>query len=107
MPQESDIANNKIVVGVRFVKKNGVIHLEIEQATALKEGNIDENSRNWVQTQTLDGQNSTQKNLGYIKTMSYEERALDIDRLDAPLGKVTVYKTTYLLMFKIICNVRN
>ena len=45
MPQESDVANNKVVTGVRFVKKNRVIHLEIEQAQALKEGNINYNNR--------------------------------------------------------------
>ena len=88
MAQMSDIDSNKIVTGVRFVKKNGIIHLEIEQATALKEGKIEESSRQWVQSQNLDPQNSTQKSLGYFKTMSYEERALDIDRLEAISGKV-------------------
>ena len=88
MAQMSDIGSNKIVTGVRFVKKNGIIHLEIEQATALKEGKIEESSRQWVQSQNLDPQNSTQKSLGYFKTMSYEERALDIDRLEAISGKV-------------------
>ena len=88
MAQMSDINSNKIVTGVRFVKKNGIIHLEIEQATALKEGKVDDSSRQWVQSQNLDPQNSTQKSLGYFKTMSYEERALDIDRLEAISGKV-------------------
>ena len=88
MAQMSDIDSNKIVTGVRFVKKNGIIHLEIEQATALKEGKVDDSSRQWVQSQNLDPQNSTQKSLGYFKTMSYEERALDIDRLEAISGKV-------------------
>jgi len=88
MAQMSDIDSNKIVTGVRFVKKNGIIHLEIEQATALKEGKVDDSSRQWVQSQNLDPQNSTQKSLGYFKTMSYEERALDIDRLEAISGHV-------------------
>jgi len=88
VPQESDIANNKIVVGVRFVKKNGVIHLEIEQATALNEGNIDENSRQWIESPALDPRNSTQKRLRYFKTMSYEERSLDLDVLETLSGHV-------------------
>ena len=88
VPQESDIASNKIVVGVRFVKKNGVIHLEIEQATALKEGNIDENSRQWIESPILDPHNSTQKKLGFIKTMKYEERSLDLDKLEVISGNV-------------------
>ena len=40
LPQESDIENNKVVTGLRFVKRNRVIHLEIEQATARSEGYI-------------------------------------------------------------------
>ena len=80
--------SNKIVVGVRFVKKNGVIHLEIEQATALNEGNIDENSRQWIESPALDPRNSTQKRLRYFKTMSYEERSLDLDILETLSGHV-------------------
>ena len=76
------------MVGVRFVKKNGVIHLEIEQATALKEGTIDENTRQWIESPILNPQNSTQKNLGLIKTMSYEERSLDLDILETISGHV-------------------
>lgn len=31
MPQESNLDQNKIVVGIRFVKRHRVIHLEIQQ----------------------------------------------------------------------------
>ena len=34
----SNADENKIVTGVRFVKKKGVIHLEVEQAKATEEG---------------------------------------------------------------------
>lgn len=84
----SDIGNNKIVVGVRFVKKNRVVHLEIEQATALSEGNINPSSREWIEAAELDVSNATQKELGYFKTMTYEERALDMDHILAPNGYV-------------------
>ena len=36
-PVTSDIKENKVVTGVRFVKKKRVMHLEIEQAKALPE----------------------------------------------------------------------
>ena len=35
----ADVANNKVITGARFVKKDRVIQLEIEEATALPEGN--------------------------------------------------------------------
>ena len=86
MSQESDIENNKIVVGIRFVKKNRVIHMEIEQATALGEGDILQESREWVEPPTLDVNNDTTSQ--QIMTMTYEQRALDIDKLEAPPGYV-------------------
>ena len=86
--QESDLSKNQIVTGIRFVKKNGVIHLEIQQAKALREGNIDQDSRVWIEAENIDVKNDTQKDLGYFKTMSYEERALDLDQLQAPQGYV-------------------
>ena len=36
----SNADENKIVTGVRFVKKKGVIHLEVEQAKATEEGKL-------------------------------------------------------------------
>ena len=81
---ESDVSLNKVVTGVRFVKKNRVIHLEIEQATALPEGNIDQETRSWIEAPMLDPNAQTQE----IKTMTYEERALDLDLLQAPKGYV-------------------
>ena len=35
-------SENMVITGVRFVKKKGVIHLEIEQAQATEEGKINE-----------------------------------------------------------------
>lgn len=86
--QESDIATNKIVTGVRFVKKNRVIHLEIEQATALPEGNVDDQTRQWIEATEIDVNNRTHQELGLFKTMKYEERALDLDDLKTPKGYV-------------------
>jgi len=88
MPQESNLDQNKIVVGIRFVKRHRVIHLEIQQATALAEGNIDVDSKEWIEAQNLNVNNRTQQDLGMFKELSYEERALDLDRLEAPKGYV-------------------
>ena len=87
LTHEADVSLNKVVTGVRFVKKNRVIHLEIEQATALPEGNIDQDTRIWIDAPMLDVNNQTQK-AEMIKTMSYEERALDLDMLKAHKGHV-------------------
>jgi len=51
-----------------------------------KKGMIDENDRQWIAAPELniEGQNVS-KNTDYV-TMSYENRAIDLDRLDAPPG---------------------
>ena len=41
----ADTASNRIVTGVRFVKKDRVISLEIEQAEALPEGDVNAETR--------------------------------------------------------------
>ena len=79
----SDIESNKIITGIRFVKKNRVIQLEIEQSSALPEGSINDTDRTWTEAENL----STDDNAN-VYEMSYENRALDLDILQAPSGHV-------------------
>ena len=37
-PVLADVASNKVITGARLVKKDRVVHIEIEEATALPEG---------------------------------------------------------------------
>lgn len=85
-PQVSEIESNKVVTGVRFVKKNRVIHLEIEQGVALREGNVQEESREWIESPIIDVNNASQEH--DYKTMKYEERSLDLDEHKVPPGHV-------------------
>jgi len=89
-PAQADTNQNKIVTGVRFVKRGKIIYPQIEQATALMEGGIDETSRTWVEPKQIaysDVKNLT-KNTRNVFTMSYEQRAMDMDTLVAPDGHV-------------------
>eukprot|EP00092_Neocalanus_flemingeri_P000983 GFUD01001050.1.p1 GENE.GFUD01001050.1~~GFUD01001050.1.p1 ORF type:complete len:584 (-),score=158.50 GFUD01001050.1:171-1853(-) len=89
-PAQADTSTNKIVTGVRFVKRGKIVYPQIEQATAMPEGGIDETTRTWVEPQPIaytDVRNLT-KNTGSVFTMSYEQRAMDMDTLTAPEGHV-------------------
>jgi len=89
-PAQADTTQNKIVTGVRFVKRGKIVYPQIEQATALSEGGIDETTRTWVEPTQIaysDVRNLT-KNTGSVFTMSYEQRAMDMDSLMAPEGHV-------------------
>ena len=44
--------------------------------------------REWIEAPMIDVTNQTQKNQRLFKTMTYEERALDLDILSAPNGSV-------------------
>ena len=80
-PVTSDIESNKIITGVKFVKKNRIIQIEIEQSETLPEGIINDTNRTWMENS---------ENLSIedpdVYEMSYENRALDIDMLEAPPG---------------------
>ena len=78
----TDIESNKIISGIRFVKKNRVIQIEIEQTTALQEGLID-TDRSWTEAENLDVDDKAN-----VYEMFYENRALDLDLLEAPPGHV-------------------
>ena len=78
----ADIESNKIISGIRFVKKNRVIQIEIEQTTSLPEGLID-TDRSWTEAENLDVDDKAN-----VYEMFYENRALDLDLLEAPPGHV-------------------
>ena len=83
-PVTSDIEFNKIITGVKFVKKNRIIQIEIEQSESLPEGIINDTNRTWIENS---------ENLSIedpdVYEMSYENRALDIDMLEAPPGTIS------------------
>ena len=66
------------------------MHLEIEQAKALPEGSVDEMSRVWLEAREIRIENDTVTNHKHPEymAMSYEQRAIDLDRLQAPSGHV-------------------
>jgi len=85
----SNTTNNKVVTGVRFTKIGRIIYPQVQEATALPEGGIDETTRAWVAPKEIAF--SDLDNLianPNVFTMSYEKRAMDMDELQAPEGHV-------------------
>lgn len=79
----STVGQSKIVTGVRFVKRNRIIHIEIQQAEAKPEGIVKEEDREW-----LEAPNNLNIHSEDVLEMSYEVRSLDMDMLEAPNGHV-------------------
>ncbi len=82
----TNVSANKVVTGVRFAKVNRVVQIEIEEAEALPEGGVKEETRDWISPESVDlvGDEEGED----FMTMSYEQRSVDTDRLEAPPGHV-------------------
>ena len=82
----ADTENGYLVTGARFIKRGKIFYVQIEQAKALQEGGVDESTKVWVEPPQISEDNLTLN--PQIFTMSYEQRAIDLDTLSAPEGHV-------------------
>ncbi|CAG5083954.1 Protein of unknown function, partial [Cotesia congregata] len=48
MPQMSNISDNRVVTGIKFVQKNNMIHIQIEHGQLMAEGEINNKTFKWV-----------------------------------------------------------
>ncbi|XP_017054343.1 uncharacterized protein LOC108096906 [Drosophila ficusphila] len=79
----SDYAQNKIVTGIKFVKKNRVFHLQLQQSELLPLGSINGSSQEWL---PIDAYNVSDVDIrdGYdYHTLTPDSRALDLDEISA------------------------
>ncbi|KAL7729796.1 hypothetical protein ACLKA6_014660 [Drosophila palustris] len=77
----ADIKQNKVLTGLRFVKKNRVFHLQIQQGKLLPFGVIDETTLDW---KPLDEYHIDDKNIAEgvdYHTMDYSSRSIDLDNI--------------------------
>ncbi|KAG8223711.1 hypothetical protein J437_LFUL004076, partial [Ladona fulva] len=86
---ESDGGNsNRVVTGLRFVKVNRVVHLQIQDGVVLPGGMINASTLEWQPIKPFKPSDP-----GIIRgvdfhMMSWEQRAIDLDDLSAPEGSV-------------------
>ncbi|KAH8396025.1 hypothetical protein KR222_001909 [Zaprionus bogoriensis] len=75
----ANIKQNKVVTGLRFVKKNRIFHLQIQEGELLPRGAINESTLSWkpVDNYKIFDRNVA-KGVDY-HTLSYESRSLDLD----------------------------
>jgi len=78
-PVTSNVHANQVVTGIRFVMKDGILHIQIEQGTAVKDGLIQEGSTEWKDLPKLSKKNGEQ-----VMRMDYTNRALDLDDINVP-----------------------
>ncbi|XP_030567505.1 uncharacterized protein LOC115767384 isoform X2 [Drosophila novamexicana] len=75
----SDVRQNKVITGLRFLKKNRIFHLQIQEGQLLPRGAINESTLSWkpVDEYKIFDRNVA-KGIDY-HTLSYESRSIDLD----------------------------
>uniref|UniRef100_A0AAR5PBK7 Uncharacterized protein n=1 Tax=Dendroctonus ponderosae TaxID=77166 RepID=A0AAR5PBK7_DENPD len=84
----SDIQNNKIITGLRFVKKNRVIHLQIQEGELLPRLGINASSVAWKPVEDYKITDRKIFNGQDYHTLTWEKRRIDLDDLEADDGHV-------------------
>ncbi|KAL1497457.1 hypothetical protein ABEB36_008426 [Hypothenemus hampei] len=84
----SDIDNNKVVTGLRFVKHNRIIHLQIQQGELLPRMIINASTLEWKPVEDYKITDRKIFNGQDYHTMSWEKRRVDLDDLEADEGHV-------------------
>ncbi|XP_032594744.1 uncharacterized protein LOC6566309 isoform X2 [Drosophila grimshawi] len=75
----ADVKQNKVVTGLRFVKRNRVFHLQIQEGQLLPRGSINASTLAW---KPVDDYKIFDRNVAKGRdyhTMSYESRSIDLD----------------------------
>lgn len=80
----------RVVTGVRFVKHNRFIHLQVQEGKLLSFGKIDQSSLRWIPLTQLDLSDKGLRDGIDYHTMTFERRGIDFDDLLAPPGHIVV-----------------
>lgn len=99
----------RVVTGLRLIKHNRIIHLQIQEGKLLPYGYINNSTVKWV---PVDDYKITEKGISNgadYYTMTYERRSLLLDELTAHesnyviTGKVTFHSIILLSLVVVIC----
>ncbi|CRL01972.1 CLUMA_CG015288, isoform A [Clunio marinus] len=87
-PAVSDTRNNMVVTGIRFVKSNRIIHLQIQESQLMKYGKVSSINTRWVPIQEFGIFDKGIRDGIDYHTLAYDRREVDLDDLIAPIGHV-------------------
>nr|CAI5830983.1 unnamed protein product [Callosobruchus analis] len=80
-PVTADIENNRVVTGLKFVKHNRIVHLQIQEGKLLPYGYIDNSTVHWVPVDDFKITETSVKSGEDYHTMTYDSRSLSLDDL--------------------------
>ncbi|XP_043202958.1 uncharacterized protein LOC122370994 [Amphibalanus amphitrite] len=80
LPATADVAHNKIVTGVRFVKLNNVFYIQLEQAKAAPEGGVFSSTVQWQPIARRIDTDRDEEDRDYVR-LSYYQRSVLMQEL--------------------------
>ncbi|XP_039151576.1 uncharacterized protein LOC120285054 isoform X2 [Drosophila simulans] len=87
-PVIADVDNNRVVVGLRFVKRNRIFHLQIQEGELLPLGAINETTLLWKPVDSYSiSDKDVSENVDY-HTLTYQKRSIDLGDLNAKINSV-------------------
>ncbi|XP_053678808.1 uncharacterized protein LOC128729178 [Anopheles nili] len=84
----SDIENNRVVTGLRFVKVKQMMHLIVQEGELLPGGDIANGTLSWVTPKPFKHTDKHMRDGIEYHMLSYERRAIDLDDLHVHPGYV-------------------
>ncbi|XP_049278953.1 uncharacterized protein LOC125761642 isoform X2 [Anopheles funestus] len=84
----SDITQNRVVTGLRFVKRRQMMHLIVQQGLLLPGGDIDNSTLEWVAPNPFSHTDKGVRDGRDYHTLSYDRRAVDLDDVHVHPGYV-------------------
>ncbi|XP_017038360.1 uncharacterized protein [Drosophila kikkawai] len=81
-PVTADVEHNRVVTGLRFVKHNRILHLQIQEGELLSKGVINQTTLHW---KPLEEYKITDRNVRQgidYHMLTYERRSIDLDELE-------------------------
>ncbi|XP_063904384.1 uncharacterized protein LOC135123546 [Zophobas morio] len=85
---KSNITDNKVVTGLRFVKIHRGIHLQIQEGRILPHGQINIDSVRWIPVEDYNVMNKTYEDDKDYYTLKWEQREFDLVDIFAKEGSV-------------------
>ncbi|XP_052901169.1 uncharacterized protein LOC128307398 isoform X1 [Anopheles moucheti] len=84
----ADISRNRVVTGLRFVKRRQMMHLIVQQGMLLPGGEIDNSTLEWVVANPFSHTDKGVRDGQDYHTLSYDRRAVDLDDVHVHPGYV-------------------
>ncbi|XP_040174781.1 uncharacterized protein LOC120906811 isoform X2 [Anopheles arabiensis] len=84
----SDMEQNRVVTGLRFVKRRQMVHLIVQQGLLLPGGEIANSTLEWVVPKPFTHTDKGVRDGHDYHTLSYDRRAIDLDDVHVPPGYV-------------------